>query len=224
LSLSGVLTQLRDLLLERGSLYNFVQRTVGSTNARRYFVENFARLPTAARVLDIGCGPGTIVPFLPRHLAQYVGFDPNPRYIQVARHRFGSDSHTFFEAECSNAGGWLAERGCRFDAILAAGVLHHLDDREVRELLDLAVTYCEPDGFFASLDSAIVPDENPIAAALIHIDRGQHVRSPVEYQMLLGAKFASIRCEVRQDLMRIPYTLIFFRATPQCSSRVSPSR
>ena len=214
----------RDRLLERGYLYDLLQYAVGSTNARRYFVEHFASLPEAARVLDIGCGPGTLIPFLPRHVAQYVGFDPNPQYIELAKRRFGSDSHSFFEADCSTAGDWLAERGCRFDAILAAGVLHHLDDREVRELLDLAITYCETDGFFASLDNAILPHENPIAAALIRVDRGENVRTPLEYEVLLRAKFSSIKSEVHRDLMRVPYTLVFFRATPQSSSSFSRPR
>jgi SAM-dependent methyltransferase len=218
LSLSAVLMRCRDRLLERGNLYNLFQCTVGSTNARRYFVEHFARLPDGARVLDIGCGPGTLIPFLPRNVAEYVGFDHNPRYIELARNRFGGNACSFFEADCSNAGDRLAERGGRFHAILAAGVLHHLDDREVRELLDLAATYCQPDGFFASFDNAIIPHENPIAAALIHLDRGEYVRTPVEYEMLVRAKFSSIKSEVRRDLMRVPYTLVFFRATPQSSS------
>lgn len=218
MSLPAVFRQCRDRLLERGYLYNLFQRTVGSTNARRYFVEHFARLPHAARVLDIGCGPGTLIPFLPRHISRYVGFDHNPRYLELARNRFGTDAYSFFEADCSKAGVWLAERGYRFDAIVAAGVLHHLDDREVRELLDLAVAYCEPDGFFASFDNAIVPHENPIAAALIRADRGEHIRTPGEYEMLLRGKFSSIKSEVRGDLMRVPYTLVFFRAIPQSPS------
>jgi SAM-dependent methyltransferase len=208
----------RDRLLERGYLYNLFQRAVGSTNARRYFVAHFARLPEAARVLDIGCGPATLIRFLPRQVVQYVGFDPNPQYIELARRRFGSDSHIFFEADCSTAGDWLAERGCRFDVILAAGVLHHLDDREARQLLDLAVTYCEPDGFFASFDNAIIPDENPFAAALIRGDRGEHVRTPVEYETLLRTSFSSVKFEVHRNLMRVPYTLVFFRASSQSSS------
>ena len=198
-----------------------MQSTVGATNARRYFVEHFASLPEAAGVLDIGCGPGTLIPFLPRHVARYVGFDPNPQYIEVAKRRFGSDSHSFFEADCSTAGDWLAERGGRFNVILAAGVLHHLDDREVTELLDLAITYCEPDGFFASFDNAILPHENPIAAALIRVDRGEHVRPPFEYEMLLRAKFSSIKSELHRNLMRVPYPLVFFRATAQSSSSFS---
>ncbi len=208
----------RDHLLERSYLYNLFQHAVGSTNARRYFAEHFAKLPEAARVLDIGCGPGTLIPFLSRHVAQYVGFDPNPQYIELARRRFGSASHSFFEADCSTAGDWLTERGCRFNAILAAGVLHHLDDREVRELLDLAVIYCEPNGFFASFDSATIPHENPIAAALIRGDRGEHIRTPVEYETLLRTKFPSIKSEVRRDLMRVPYSLVFFWATSQSSA------
>jgi len=204
----------RDRLLEIGYLYNLFQSTVGSTNARRYFVNHFAKLPDAARVLDIGCGPGTLIPFLPRHIAQYVGFDPNPRYIELAKDRFGSDTYSFFKADCSNARDWLAERSCRFDAILAAGVLHHLDDSEVRDLLDLAVTYCDSAGFFASFDNARIAHENPVAAALIRVDRGEHVRTPGEYETLLRTQFSSIESEVRRDLLRVPYTLVFFRATP----------
>ena len=213
MSLATRLMRCRDRLLEIGYLYNLFQSTVGSTNARRYFVDHFAKLPDAARVLDVGCGPGTLIPFLPRHIAQYVGFDPNPRYIELAKDRFGSDTYSFFRADCSNAGDWLAERGGRFDAILAAGVLHHLDDREVTELLDLAGRYCDPAGFFASLDNAIVAHENPVAAALIRADRGEHVRTPSEYETLLRTQFSNIKSEVRRDLLRVPYTLVFFRAT-----------
>src|SRR6478672_9123597 len=122
----------RDRLLEIGYLYNLFQSTVGSTNARPYFVNHFAKL---------------------------------------AEDRFGSDTYSFFKADCSNARDWLAERSCRFDAILAAGVLHHLDDSEVRDLLDLAVTYCDSAGFFASFDNARIAHENPVAAALIRVDR-----------------------------------------------------
>ena len=98
---------------------------------------------------------------------------PIPNTSSSPRRRFGSASHSFFEADCSTAGDWLTERGCRFNAILAAGVLHHLDDREVRELLDLAVIYCEPNGFSRPLTVRLSRMNILSAAALIRGDRGR---------------------------------------------------
>ncbi len=99
--------------------------------------------------------------------------------------------------------------------------LHHLDDTEVRELLDLAATFCAPGGFFASFDGAIIQHENPIAAATIRADRGRYVRTPAAYETLLRSRFSDIKCEVRRDLMRVPYTLVFFRASPHSSGDLS---
>jgi ubiquinone/menaquinone biosynthesis C-methylase UbiE len=78
-------------------------------------------LPDNARVLDIGCGPGTLIPFLGDHLGGYVGIDHNPRYIERARGRFRSSLYTFLQADVSTARDRLAERECRFDAIQRRG-------------------------------------------------------------------------------------------------------
>lgn len=217
----SLLTACRNRLLEEGYLYDFLQGIVGSKRARRHFVEHFAVLPSNARVLDIGCGPGTLIPFLGERLSAYVGFDHNPRYVQMAQERFGRKSYHFFRADVSTARECLKERGLRFDAVLAAAVLHHLDDHDAVELLDLAVTFCAPGGFFASFDGAIIQHDNPIATAILRADRGRHVRTPEAYEALLRSRFSDIKCEVRRDLMRVPYTLVFFRASPHSPGGLS---
>ena len=186
---------------------------VGSRRARRHFIERFAIIPSYARILDIGCGPGTLIPFLGDRLGNYVGFDHNPRYIKMARDRFNREGYSFFCADCSTARNRLSANGYRFDVVLAAAVLHHLDNNEALELLQLAAAFCEPHGFFASYDPAIIERRNPIASGLIRADRGAHVRTPQGYEALLRSCFSNIKSEVRCDLMSVPYTLVFFRAS-----------
>jgi SAM-dependent methyltransferase len=212
LNFSSFFIAFRDRLLETGCFYNLLQRAVGSRRARRYFVAHFAAMPSDARVLEIGCGPGTLIPFLPNHHGDYVGFDHNPQYIETARGRFPKDSFSFFRADLVKARKYLAQQNRRFDVVLAAAVLHHLDDREALDLVDLAATFCQPHGFFASFDGAIVEGEHPVAAGLLRADRGGHVRAPDAYEALLRSRFRCIKREVRGDLMRVPYSLVFFRA------------
>ena len=57
-----------------------------------------------------------------------------------------------------------------------------------------------------SIDPTVIPDDRAAARLLISWDRGQNVRAPDEYQRLAEASFGRVKCDVRRDLLRIPYT------------------
>jgi 2-polyprenyl-3-methyl-5-hydroxy-6-metoxy-1,4-benzoquinol methylase len=77
------------------------------------------------RTLDLGCGTGRLLPWLP---AGSVGVDPNPHAVEAARRR-GCEAYLPEEFEAS------PRARERFDALLVAHVLEHLPRAEACALL-----------------------------------------------------------------------------------------
>ena len=50
------------------SLYLLSQGILGAKRARKKCIEEYARVEPGMRVLDIGCGPGYVVQYLPKSL------------------------------------------------------------------------------------------------------------------------------------------------------------
>ena len=73
-------------ILNFSFLYTSYQYIVGGIRARRLFVENDVNVKTGDRVLDIGCGPGDILKFLPE--VEYVGIDVDANYIDTAKKKY----------------------------------------------------------------------------------------------------------------------------------------
>ncbi|WP_159501763.1 methyltransferase domain-containing protein [Microbacterium sp. 18062] len=99
----------------------------------RRVVRPFLRsLGRPARVLDLGCGGGDVIARLARLAAddglraEWLGVDPDPRALPVARRRSGAGLG--FRCVDSTA---LRGEGERFDLVLSNHVLHHLSDDEL---------------------------------------------------------------------------------------------
>src|SRR6266446_6274626 len=73
-------------------LYNLFQDIIGGNALRRRFIRDHVRAKDGDRVIDIGCGPAQILPWLPK--VDYLGFDVNPAYIASARRKY-RDKGTF---------------------------------------------------------------------------------------------------------------------------------
>ncbi len=59
--------------LESPVVYIALQRALGSDRLRRICLDQFVKLRKGERVLDLGCGPGYILEYMPP--VDYVGFD-----------------------------------------------------------------------------------------------------------------------------------------------------
>jgi len=186
-------------LLEHPRIYSLFRRLVGRDSARSVYAREHLRLQPEQRVLDLGCGPGDILQFLPA--VDYVGYDINPAYIERARRRFGHRGEFHCSAVTEDLP--IAQR---FDLVIAHGVLHHLDDVAAGSLFRIARRALRPGGRLVTFDGCFVEGQSALARLFLSLDRGRHVRSRDAYERLARAEFDPVRSFVRHDLIRIPYT------------------
>ncbi len=187
-------------LLGRARNYNLLQSLVGAEKVRRTLVAEYIGAEAGMRVLDIGCGTGGILAHLPE--VDYVGFDLNPKYIEEARARYGPRGRFL----CADVNAAPREAAGTFDRILAIALLHHLDDREVMALMELARRLLAPAGRLVTLDCCHRDGQPAAARFLIDRDRGRNIRTAQGYAELARTAFASVEAQVREDLLRVPYT------------------
>lgn len=169
-------------------------------------------------VLDIGCGPGSLLKIKGSSFdpARFVGVDLSVEYINRARLDFPSAR---FECGTVSELGVLPER---FDLVVMSGVLHHVNDVEASEMMKFAVTHVRESGIVLSVDPVIFPGQHRFARFMAEADRGQYIRSvsslaamwentPLTGNVSTFVKSGYLRvpynhgvCVVRKTLIRLP--------------------
>jgi SAM-dependent methyltransferase len=197
--MSQVTTGLRSVL-SRPEVYELWSRAVGGEHGRSSLIREYVRPAADARILDLGCGPGELLEYLPTSVT-YVGVDISTEYIARARERFGTRAE-FRVGDATEAEPDLGT----FDLVLAFGVLHHLDDAQVQALFAAAAGVLTPGGRAVMVDPAFDAAQSRAARMVIERDRGQHVRTRDAYAALARTSFAHVTATVRENLLRIPYT------------------
>jgi SAM-dependent methyltransferase len=179
--------------------YQMWGSVVGSDGYRKTLAKEHIRARPSDRILDVGCGPGSMVPYLPR--SEYVGFDANPDYIQQAQRRFPEAHFT-----CDRVNEYSLPQSEYFDIVIALGILHHLDDQEAVQLFRMARRTLKPQGKLITLDGVWVAGQSRFARFLLSRDRGRFVRRAEQYVALASTSFSTVNSTVRHDMLRIPYS------------------
>jgi SAM-dependent methyltransferase len=186
-------------VLSRPLVYEAWSSIVGGRKGRAMLVAEHVRPAAGDRILDLGCGPGELLDFLPDD-ADYVGIDISPDYVARARERSGPRA----QFRVGDATAIDPDLGV-FDLVVAFGVLHHLDDAHARLLFEGASAALRRGGRVITVDPAVTRHQSRAARAVITRDRGRHVRTPQAYRALAPSLF-DIGTTVRSDVLRIPYT------------------
>ena len=193
-------------VLTSATVYSLFQSLVGAPRLRSWLAEHFWQIRSGYKVVDIGCGPGDVLPYLPEGI-EYIGFDPSEAYITLATSRFADRPGTTFlrgiAADFAND-----PRFREADVVLCNGVLHHLDDREVEGVLRFAHDILKPGGAFRCLEACFLEHQALLSRWIMGLDRGGNIRGEAAWRDLLRGCFDPFRTEVKTDLLRLPYVHI----------------
>lgn len=187
------------------AVFNLYQWLVGAPDCHRRFLAEHVRPQRGERILDIGCGTGASLRFLPAGI-DYVGIDISEAYIAHAR-RLHAGRGTFVAADATRVDFRLEGR---FDRAFAFGVLHHLGDREASMLLGNVMAALAPKGSITTIDPCFVDGQHPVAHFLARHDRGGSVRRPEQLQSLFSA-IGQPDIAVVHDMLRVPYSQVIAR-------------
>lgn len=140
----------RDWLLP---LYDPLVKLFGGDRARMTLVDH-AHLQPGHRVLDIGCGTGTLLALLKRlHPdVDVTGIDPDPKALARARRKADRAAASIrLDQGFADA---LPYADATFDRVFSSFMLHHLEDQEQAATLREVRRVLAPAGSFHVLDFA----------------------------------------------------------------------
>lgn len=195
-------------MLENPGVYRRFQKLLGGPAALRRLVTEYVRPSDGVRLLDIGCGTGSLLEYLPSSVS-YVGFDVNSSCIDVARRRY-HDRGRFFHARVGEEPPEIGDS--RFDLVVAIGLLHHLTDEDARHVLRTAARVLISGGAFVSIDGTLHGGQHWLSRLLARLDRGSEVRSPEAYRRLVEPHLPQVETWLLTDLLAVPYSYCVMRA------------
>jgi 2-polyprenyl-3-methyl-5-hydroxy-6-metoxy-1,4-benzoquinol methylase len=109
--------------------------------AKFRLIERVAIPSKRERVLDAGCGSGTISQFLSRHAGEVIGVDSNPSAISFASSTYHAPNLQFRLGQFDDLIG-----GKPFDKIYSIEVIEHLYEDQVAGVLSLFYKLANPGG------------------------------------------------------------------------------
>jgi len=114
-------------------------------------------------VLDVGCGTGALAAMLAQRFstARVTGLDVDASMLEQARARL-----TAFGERCSFVNGRFLEASGTFDAVVASLSLHHVPSRDEKRAVYAHLRERLSEGGLLVSADAMVPRDEPLAAAL----------------------------------------------------------
>lgn len=202
--MSQITTGIRSIL-SSPLVYNSFQALVGTPNMRRYVIKKNITSGINYKILDIGCGTGELIEYLPKGF-DYTGFDLSNDYIEYAKKKYGK----LGSFQCMDVNDY-GENAAQYDVVLIFTLLHHLNDAEAKTILKKAHQCLKPGGFTLSVDGVYFDGQDKLAKYILSKDRGQHIRHRDDYIKLAKDSYSSVEVEVKSNLFRMPTDVIIMK-------------
>jgi SAM-dependent methyltransferase len=188
--------------LRSARLYNLLQNFVGGGRDRADFIRMHVNFRPDEKVVDAGCGTGGALEFLPS--VNYFGFDPNPDYIRAARSRYGNRGE-FLCGDVSSAR--VQQMVQDADAFLSLGVLHHISDQQIDDILSLARACLRPSGRFIFYEPCFSANDDWMGKVFMRLDRGGNIKTDQAWRALVSDYFATVEEHIRRPVYLFRYTI-----------------
>lgn len=159
-------------------LYDPFQWILGGNTVKRPLIEQ-AAIESGCRVLDIGCGTGSLTVLIKKlyPLAEVVGLDPDPKALSIAKRKA---ERAGLSVEFDRGfGDRLAYADASFDRVFSSFMFHHLTRDEKSATLREVRRVLKPGGSLHLLDFG--PPRSAFARAVGHLlHRVGHLQDNVE--------------------------------------------
>lgn len=181
-----------------------MQKVIGGNASKQILATEYYR--NQPRVLEIGCSVGNISEaFLRYPEITFTGIDIDEKALAVARQRF-KDIGNFRFSLCSLQE--LSKAGERFDYVLFAGMLHHVDDETAELLLRDALNCTAANGSIVIYEPEAVRDQDGWFFRLFYalFEQGAYLRSRDALETLVTR--AGVNLDRIEDRMVSPGIVI----------------
>jgi len=183
-------------------LYDPFVKLLGGDRIRRALLDQAAIRP-GQRVLDVGCGTGTLVVLLKRLRpdVDVIGLDPDPKALERARRKAEREGASVrLDRGFSNE---LPYPAASFDRVLSSMMFHHLPAEEKEPTLREVRRVLEPGGSFHLVDFAGTPG---LLAHLVHAHLAENSEERIRQLMrTAGLRDPEKVGESSMLLMRLAY-------------------
>ena len=133
-------------------------------------------------VLDLGCGNGYLAPAFSSK--GYLGVDSDPLCIEIAKKTY--PKHKFITANATKV-----DLEKKFDLVLIVGLIHHLDNKETRNTINVIKRHLKKGGRVLVIEAIPPMDKWNVLGRLIRsVDHGEHVRPLKSYLNILDKQFS----------------------------------
>ncbi|MEQ8433448.1 MAG: class I SAM-dependent methyltransferase [Oceanicaulis sp.] len=195
-------------VLSRPEVYELFQHVIGARAYMRKAINRYLAPVAGEKVLDIGCGPGGVLAYLPK--VDYVGFDHSERYIQYASQRYAGRGRF----HCDDVKNFAAYDHGGFDIAIAYGILHHLDDERAQGLFEIAKKALKPTGRILTVDPCFFDNQDPFSHYVSSNDRGQNVRHVRDYERLAQSVMGVADVHLDHGMSPLPYAACIMVCRP----------